>query len=94
MNNAANRICLVAKGRVGRENLAGCDLLLKGGRVIDGQRAPRFVGDVAITQGRIAAIGSTGASEAHRVVDARELVVAPGFIDLHTDFDSQIFWSP
>ena len=70
------------------------DLLLKGGTVIDGQRTPRFTGDVAITDGRIAQIGSVGASEAKRVFDARDLIVAPGFIDLHTHFDSQIFWDP
>ena len=70
------------------------DLLLKGGTVIDGQRTPRFTGDVAIADGRIAQIGSVSESDAKRVFDARDLIVAPGFIDLHTHFDSQIFWDP
>lgn len=70
------------------------DLLLKGGTIIDGQQTPRYVGDLAIAQGRIAAIGSISSKQAKRVVDARELIVAPGFIDLHTHFDSQIFWDP
>ena len=70
------------------------DLLLKGGTVIDGQRTPRYTGDVAIADGRIAQIGNVSESEAERVFDARDLIVAPGFIDLHTHFDSQIFWDP
>ena len=71
-----------------------CDLLLKGGTVIDGQRTPRFTGDVAIVEGKIAEIGSVPESDAKRVFDARDLIIAPGFIDLHTHFDSQIFWDP
>ena len=71
------------------------DLLIKGGTIIDGQRTPRFTGDVAIADGRIAQIGG-GLSESHakRVIDAKDLIVAPGFVDLHTHFDSQIFWDP
>ena len=70
------------------------DLLLKGGTIIDGQRTPRFTGDVAIATGRIAQIGRVSESDAERVFDARDLIIAPGFIDLHTHFDSQIFWDP
>ncbi len=70
------------------------DLLLKGGTIIDGQRTPRFTGDVAIANGRIAQIGSVSESDAGRVFDAKGLIIAPGFIDLHTHFDSQIFWDP
>ena len=70
------------------------DLVLKGGTVIDGQRTPRYTGDIAISDRRIAQIGSVSESDAARVFDARDLVVAPGFIDLHTHFDSQIFWDP
>ena len=70
------------------------DLLLKGGTVIDGQRTPRFTSDIAIADGRIAQIGSVSESDAARVFDARDLIVAPGFIDLHTHFDSQLFWDP
>jgi N-acyl-D-amino-acid deacylase len=74
--------------------MARYDLLLKGGTIIDGQRTPRFTSDVAIAGGRIAQIGNVTESDATRVVDARDLIVAPGFIDLHTHFDSQIFWDP
>ena len=74
--------------------MARYDLLLKGGTVIDGQRTPRYTGDIAIADGRIAQIGNVSESEATRVFDARDLIVAPGVIDLHTHFDSQIFWDP
>jgi N-acyl-D-amino-acid deacylase len=74
--------------------MARYDLLLKGGTIIDGERTPRFTGDIAIAEGRIAQIGSVSESDAARVFDAKDLIVAPGFIDLHTHFDSQIFWDP
>ena len=72
--------------------MANYDLLIKSGTIIDGQRTPRYMGDIAITDGRIAQIGGgLSESNATRVVDAKDLIVAPGFIDLHTHFDSQIF---
>ena len=74
--------------------MAVFDRVIKGGTVIDGLRTPRFVGDVAIRDGRIARIGSVDASEADEVLDARGLIVAPGFVDLHTHYDSQVFWDP
>ena len=70
------------------------DLLLKGGVVIDGQRTPRFTADVAIADGRIALIGNVAERDAARVFDAKDLIVAPGFVDLHTHYDSQVFWDP
>ena len=70
------------------------DLLLKGGTIVDGQKTPRYTGDLAIAQGKIAKIGQISDFEAARVFNAKDLVVAPGFIDLHTHFDSQIFWDP
>ncbi len=57
------------------------DLLLRGGRVVDGTGAPYFVADVAVSGGRIAAVGRLSGS-AKRTIDATGLVVAPGFIDL------------
>lgn len=74
--------------------MASYDILISGGTVIDGLRTPRFTADVAIRDGRIARIGTVDPSDAERVVDARGLIVCPGFVDLHTHFDSQIFWDP
>ena len=58
------------------------DLLLRGGRVIDGTGAPWFTADVAVRAGRIAAIGALADRESKRTIDARGLYIAPGFIDL------------
>jgi len=67
------------------------DLVIRGGTVVDGTGAPRKAADIAVSRGRIEAIGSvTGA--AAEVVDATGLVVCPGFIDPHTHYDPQIAW--
>jgi N-acyl-D-aspartate/D-glutamate deacylase len=58
------------------------ELLLRGGRVVDGSGAPWYIADVAIRDGRIAAIGRLADAEADQVIDAAGLVVAPGFIDM------------
>jgi len=70
------------------------DIVIKGGTVIDGLRTPRYKADVAIKDGRIAQIGSVSASDGAEVVDASGRIVAPGVVDLHTHYDSQIFWDP
>ncbi|MEO8432285.1 MAG: D-aminoacylase [Acidobacteriota bacterium] len=58
------------------------DFILEGGRVADGTGAPVFFADVAVRGGRITAIGRLGGRAANRRIDARGLIVAPGFIDL------------
>ena len=58
------------------------DFVLEGGRVVDGTGAPWFVADVAVRGGRVSAIGKLAGRPARRRIDARSLVVAPGFIDL------------
>lgn len=67
----------------------GYDLLIRNGRVIDGTGAPSVRADVAITGGRIVLVSPTPipATQARRVIDATNRVVAPGFIDLHTHLE-------
>ena len=67
------------------------DLIVKGGSVVDGTGRNRFTADVGIRNGRIAAVGKVGES-ARTVIDAKDRVVAPGFIDPHTHFDVQLLW--
>lgn len=71
------------------------DLLLRGAELIDGTGADARVADVAVTGDRITAVAAPGelAPEAGtEVVDLRGLVLAPGFIDVHTHYDAQILW--
>jgi N-acyl-D-aspartate/D-glutamate deacylase len=69
------------------------DLLIKNGRVIDGSGGPGFYADVAVSNGKIVGVGKFNES-ATRTIDAEGRVVAPGFIDHHTHFDSQCMWDP
>jgi N-acyl-D-aspartate/D-glutamate deacylase len=68
------------------------DILIRGGRVVDGTGAPAFEADVALQDGRIAAIAPSLPGDARQVIEARGRVVAPGFIDPHTHFDVQLLW--
>jgi len=74
--------------------MAEFDVIIRGGTVIDGTRMPRFRADVGIKDGKVAKIGNLKAHEAKEVVDAGGLNVAPGFVDLHTHYDAQLFWDP
>jgi len=67
------------------------DILVKGGSLVDGTGAPVRRADIAIKDGRLAAVGDPGGT-ARRTIDASGLVVAPGFIDPHTHYDAQICW--
>ncbi len=69
------------------------DCIIRGGSVIDGTGAPRRQADVAISDGRIVEIGCIDTS-AKETIDASGLVVAPGFVDIHTHYDAQVFWDP
>lgn len=70
------------------------DLLIRGGTVIDGTRAPRFLADVAVQDGRISAIGDLTGHSAGQEIDARGRIVAPGFIDSHTHDDQALLSQP
>ena len=74
--------------------MADYDIIIRGGTIVDGTRTPRYVSDIAIKDGRIAKIGGLNGGAADRVIDAKDLIVAPGFVDLHTHYDAQIFWDP
>jgi len=63
------------------------DLLIRGGRIVDGTGNPSFMGDVAIRGNRIVAMGHLGGATAKRNIDAAGLTVAPGFIDMHNHSD-------
>ena len=70
------------------------DLLISGGRVIDGTGSPWYWADVAIDGDRIVAVGSTRAAAARKTIHADGRIVCPGFIDMHTHSDLQPLLSP
>ncbi len=66
-------------------------LVIRNGRIVDGTGSPGYAGDLAITDGKIVAVGAydgKGLTE----IDAKGMVIAPGFIDIHTHYDPQICW--
>ena len=68
------------------------ELVIRGGTVVDGSGSDGVHADIAIADGRIAEVGSNLKGE--RALDAGECIVAPGFIDIHTHYDAQVFWDP
>jgi len=66
------------------------DVLIRNGRIVDGTASPWFFADVGIWQGKITEIGQLKGKTARRLIDATNLVVAPGFIDIHNHSDSTI----
>lgn len=67
------------------------DLVIRNGTVIDGTGVPGRVADVAVSEGRIVAVGEV-TEQGENEIDASGLIVAPGFVDVHTHFDAQVFW--
>ena len=70
------------------------DTIVRNGQLIDGTGNPWFRGDVAITDGKITDIGNFSAAQADRIIDAAGLVVAPGFIDIHSHSDTVLLINP
>ena len=73
--------------------MADCDILIRGGTIVDGSGGEPFEGDVAIREGRIVHAGPDYAGNAGQVIDATGLIVTPGFVDIHTHYDGQATWS-
>jgi N-acyl-D-aspartate/D-glutamate deacylase len=68
------------------------DLVIRGGTLVDGAGAPARPGDVAIDGERITAVGTAGPGR--RELDAKGLLVTPGWVDIHTHYDGQVMWDP
>jgi N-acyl-D-amino-acid deacylase len=69
------------------------DLIIRNGRIVDGTGRPAFSGDIAVRDGRIAAVGEV-AGEAAREIDAAGQLVTPGWVDVHSHMDGQATWDP
>jgi N-acyl-D-aspartate/D-glutamate deacylase len=69
------------------------DLIIRNGTLVDGTGAPASRSDVGIRDGRVIAVGQVD-EPAQATIDAEGHVVAPGFVDIHTHFDAQVFWDP
>src|SRR5215203_5373795 len=70
------------------------DILIKNGRIIDGTGNSWFYGDVAIKDGKISAVGKLDSVLATKTIDASGLIVAPGFIDVHTHIEGDEIKTP
>ena len=69
------------------------DIVIRGGKIVDGTGKSAFSGDVAISDGRIAGVGGKQ-GPARRDIDADGLLVTPGWVDVHTHYDGQAMWDP
>ncbi|MBS1575401.1 MAG: D-aminoacylase [Bacteroidetes bacterium] len=70
------------------------DILIKNGRIIEGTGNSWYRGDIAVKNGKIAAIGRLSTATAIEMIDARGLIIAPGFIDVHAHIENSVFENP
>src|SRR4030088_3600022 len=70
------------------------DIVIRNGRIIDGTGSPWYSGDIAIRGGKIASIGKLDGASMKRAIDARGMVVAPGFIDMLGQSETTILVNP
>jgi N-acyl-D-aspartate/D-glutamate deacylase len=68
------------------------DLKITGGTIVDGTGSEPFVGDIAVTDGKVVAVGDAVDGEATTTIDATGRIVTPGFVDVHTHYDGQVTW--
>lgn len=68
------------------------DILIKHGTIVDGKGGTPFEADVAIEGDRIVAVGDLGDAKSRDTIDAKGLLVTPGFVDVHTHYDGQATW--
>ena len=74
--------------------MAEYDLVIRGGTIVDGTGIPRYKADIAVKDRRLAKISGKIAPGGAREIDARDCIVAPGAVDLHTHYDAQLNWDP
>src|SRR5690606_32322694 len=88
---------LLVDRRSGWQHGPMADLVISGGTVVDGTGAPPFEADVVVSGGRIVDVGPAGEPSRPakaEVIDARNLLVTPGWVDIHTHYDGQLTWDP
>lgn len=69
------------------------DLIIRNGKIVDGTGEPAFTGDIAVTDGKVAAVGEVS-GDASKEIDASGLLVTPGWVDVHSHMDGQATWDP